>query len=65
MSKEFDMKFGLSYDHWTSNWKTKLFLFIAFCLQSRSVDKRHSVLNYDQIDEIFSIKDMSTVNGVS
>ncbi|XP_072031033.1 uncharacterized protein [Amphiura filiformis] len=32
-------------------------------IQSRSVDKRHSVLNYDQIDEVFSIKDMSTVNG--
>ncbi|XP_022103812.1 uncharacterized protein LOC110986334 [Acanthaster planci] len=32
-------------------------------IQSRSVDKRHSVINFDQYDKAFFIKDMETLNG--
>ena len=38
--------------------------FLHFLLQSRSVDKRHSVVNYDQIDDAYAIKDMGSLNGV-
>ncbi|XP_038074181.1 centrosomal protein of 170 kDa protein B-like isoform X2 [Patiria miniata] len=32
-------------------------------ITSRSVDKRHSVINFDRSDDAFCIKDMETLNG--
>ncbi len=38
-------------------------IFVYF--QSRSVDKRHAVFTYDQIEEKFKVKDLGSLNGVS
>ena len=43
----------------------KLATIIHFTFQSRSVDKRHAVLTYDQTQEKFRVKDLGSVNGVS
>ncbi len=33
-------------------------------LQSRSIDKRHAVLNFDVMEEKFKVKDLGSLNGV-
>ena len=40
-------------------------IFRAFVLQSRSVDKQHAVINYDQNTDEHMVKDLGSLNGVS
>ena len=35
------------------------------CLQSRSVDKQHAVINYDPATDEHRVKDLGSLNGVS
>lgn len=35
------------------------------CPQSRSVDKQHAVINYDQDRDEHWVKDLGSLNGVS
>lgn len=37
----------------------------VFSLQSRSVDKQHAVINYDQDRDEHWVKDLGSLNGVS
>ncbi|XP_070579072.1 centrosomal protein of 170 kDa protein B-like isoform X2 [Ptychodera flava] len=32
-------------------------------IQSRTVDKRHAVINYDEFDDLYTIKDVGSLNG--
>ncbi|XP_077997176.1 uncharacterized protein LOC144450439 isoform X2 [Glandiceps talaboti] len=32
-------------------------------LQSHTIDKRHAVINYDQFDDVYTIKDVGSLNG--
>lgn len=39
---------------------------VAFLMwQSRSVDKQHAVINYDQKSDEHMVKDLGSLNGVS
>lgn len=37
----------------------------ALCLQSRSVDKQHAVINYKDATDEHMVKDLGSLNGVS
>ena len=43
----------------------KIDIKLSIIFQSRSVDKRHAVLTYDQTQEKFRVKDLGSINGVS
>lgn len=42
-----------------------LILHVFVCLQSRSVDKQHAVINYEAGTDEHKVKDLGSLNGVS
>lgn len=38
---------------------------VCVCLQSRSVDKQHAVINYEAGTDEHKVKDLGSLNGVS
>ena len=38
---------------------------MCVCLQSRSVDKQHAVINYEPAADEHKVKDLGSLNGVS
>ena len=51
--------------HWSTNGWISIDLFPLLSFQSRSVDKQHAVINYDQNTDEHMVKDLGSLNGVS